>query len=233
VDLSDKQAYDPDIAAKKTAEHASDFLEKRLAQMESITAEKGIRPLIVGTYDAELFGHWWFEGPMFLENVIRLLRQERLPMQMVTPSEYLASCQEPQEAEPEISSWGEKGYFEPWLNNANDWLYPRITSAAEKMIEAANRFRHQDLNHTDTRALNQAARELMLAQSSDWAFLMYVGPHSDYAAGRIKEHCKNVLELIRQVHEKNVDEPALRNMELKNNIFPRLDFRTFSSASAF
>ncbi|MFH1620408.1 MAG: 1,4-alpha-glucan branching protein domain-containing protein, partial [bacterium] len=233
VDLSMKDLYDPDAAAETAYRHASDFLKKRMAQAEEVYAAKGIKPVITGTYDAELFGHWWFEGPLFLENIIRMIRQERLPLQMILPSEFLDSCPEPQETSPDISSWGDNGYFEPWLNDSNDWIYPRIFSATEKMIEAATRLIHQDLSHLENRALNQAARELMLAQSSDWSFLMHVGSHSDYAAGRVEGHCRNTHELIGRVFEKKIDEKQLKELETKNNIFPRLDFRIFASTSAF
>ncbi len=233
VELSKKELYDPDKARAKAEIHALDFLKKRMKQIDEIHSSKEVRPLIVGTYDAELFGHWWFEGPIFLESIIRNLRQERIPMQIVTPSEFLENCPEPQETNPETSSWGDNGYFESWVNDSNDWIYPRVIAAAEKMTEAANRFRHQDLNHVERGALKQAARELLLAQSSDWGFLMNVGSHSDYASARVIEHCKNTQELCRQVFEKRVDEDALRKLESKNNIFPRIDFRVFASASTF
>ena len=154
-------------------------------------------------------------------------------MQIVTPSEFLETCPEPQETNPETSSWGDNGYFESWVNDSNDWIYPRVIAASEKMTEAANRFRHQDLNHIERGALKQAARELLLAQSSDWGFLMNVGSHSEYASARVIEHCKNTRELCSQVFEKRVDENALRELESKNNIFPRIDFRVFASASTF
>ncbi len=233
VDLAGKELYDPSLARAAAEKHALDFIKKRLKQADDIYAEKGIRPIITGTYDAELFGHWWFEGPLFLENVLRKIRQERAPLQVALPSECIETYPQPQEAEPEISSWGDRGYFEPWANGSNDWIYPPIIASSEKMIEAANRFRHQNLSYLETRALNQAARETLLAQSSDWAFLMNVGTHPEYAAGRVRLHCKNSARLISMVTDKCMDERELQQMEAKNNIFPRMDFRIFASASAF
>ena len=232
-DLSSKLPYDPDAALARAAEHASDFLSRRVRQADEVYSSRGIRPLIVSCYDAELFGHWWFEGPAFLEAVIRKIRQERLPLQFVTPSEYLNSCQEPEEAAPAISSWGEKGYFDPWVNESNDYIYPAVYAATDKMIETANRFRNQDLNSLAQRALNQAGRETLLSQSSDWPFLLYIGSHADYARGRVSDHAANALKLLAEVAERNVDERALSELEKKNNIFPRLDFRVFASVSRF
>ncbi|MCX5784073.1 MAG: DUF1957 domain-containing protein [Elusimicrobia bacterium] len=233
VPLNQKLPYDPDEAAATVERHAEDFLAKRLAQIDGLYASKGIRPVIVGCYDAELFGHWWFEGPAFLESMLRRIRSERLPLQFVTPSEYINSCSEPQELTPQISSWGENGYFDPWLNETNDFIYPLVADITERMIDSANRFRSQDLPRLMERALNQAAKEVLLAQSSDWAFLLYIGSHGGYAKDRLESHAANARRLLSEVLEKKVDETNLRELETQNNIFARLDFRVFSSVSKF
>ncbi len=233
TDLAAKQYYDPDAALARVEAHASDFLARRMKQADDFYASRNARPLIVSCYDAELFGHWWFEGPAFLETVIRKIRQERLPLQFVTPSEYLNSCQEPAEISPAISSWGEHGYFDPWVNETNDFTYPAVYAATDKMIETANRFRSQDLGSITLRALNQAARETLLAQSSDWAFLLYIGSHSAYAKSRLEDHASNAVKLLGEVIENRVDEQALSCLEGRNNLFPRIDFRIFASVSRF
>lgn len=233
VDLAGKQHYDPEAARAAVERHAADFLDRRMKQTDEIQAARGVRPVIVGCYDAELFGHWWFEGPDFLESVIRKIRQDRLPLQFVTPSEYLNSCPEPVAINPGISSWGENGYFDPWLNEANDSIYPKVLSVTDQMIEKANHFIHQDLSSLTLRALNQAAREVLLAQSSDWPFLMYIGSHSLYAAERVDGHVANAERLLAEAAEKRVDEKALADLEKKNNLFQRLDFRLFASVSKF
>jgi 1,4-alpha-glucan branching enzyme len=232
-DLSAKEYYDPEAAAARVEAHAADFLARRMKQTDDFYAARGTRPLIVSCYDAELFGHWWFEGPAFLETVIRKIRQERLPLQFVTPSEYLNSCQEPQEIVPGVSSWGESGYFDPWVNESNDFIYGAVYAATDKMIETANRFRNQDLGSLALRALNQAARETLLAQSSDWAFLLYIGSHSEYAKARLEDHAANAVRLLTEVIEKRVDEQALAELEQKNSVFPRIDFKIFASVSRF
>ncbi len=233
TDLAAKQYYDPEAAMARVEAHASDFLARRMKQTEDFYAARGTGPLIVSCYDAELFGHWWFEGPAFLEKVIRKIRQERLPLQFVMPSEYLNSCQEPPELMPGVSSWGENGYFDPWVNETNDFIYPAVYSATDKMIETANRFRNQDVPSLSARALNQAARETLLAQSSDWAFLLYIGSHAEYAKSRLEDHASNAVRLLAEVIEKKIDEPALAELEQKNSVFPRLDFRVFASVSKF
>ncbi|HOW89336.1 MAG TPA: DUF1957 domain-containing protein, partial [Elusimicrobiales bacterium] len=232
-DLSAKKYYDPDEARAVAESHAADFLERRMRQADEIHSSRGIRPVITGCYDAELFGHWWFEGPAFLESMIRKIRQERLPIQLVTPGEYLNSCPEPATLNPGISSWGENGYFDPWINDSNDRIYPAVLSVTDMMIETANHFANQDLTGLTLRALNQAAREVLLAQSSDWPFLMYIGSHSRYASERVDEHSSNAARLLTEVLEKRVDEKALSELEKKNSLFQRMDFRLFASVSRF
>lgn len=233
ADLAAREYYDPAAALARVEAHASDFLARRMAQTNDFYAAHSARPLIVSCYDAELFGHWWFEGPAFLESVIRKIRVERLPLQFVTPGEYMNSCQEPREINPGVSSWGENGYFDPWVNESNDFIYRAVYAATDKMIEAANRFRNQDLPSSSLRALNQAARETLLAQSSDWAFLLYIGSHAQYAKGRLEDHSANALRLLTEVIEKRVDENALAELEKRNNLFTRMDFRVFASVSKF
>lgn len=231
VDLAGKLYYDPDEAMATVDRHAADFLARRMKQIDELHASGSVRPVVVSCYDAELFGHWWFEGPAFLESVLRKIRQDRLPLQFVTPGEYMNSNPEPAEITPRISSWGENGYFDPWLNESNDSIYPGILDATNRMIDTANRFRNQDLPAVTLRALNQAAREVLLAQSSDWPFLMYIGSHSQYAAGRVEAHTSNAVRLLAEVLERRVDEKALAELEKKNSLFQRLDFRLFASVS--
>ena len=233
VDLSAKQYYDPDEAMAAVERHAADFLARRLKQADEIFAAKGVRPVITGCYDAELFGHWWFEGPAFLEAVIRKTRQERLPLQFVTPEEYLNTCPEPAEVSPQISSWGENGYFDPWVNEKNDSVSHKVLAVTELMIGTANRFLNQEVSTPALRALNQAAREVLLAQGSDWPFLMYIGSHAKYAAERVDGHAANAARLLAEALEKRVDEKALAELEKKNSLLGRLDFRLFASVSKF
>lgn len=232
VDLSIKQPYDPLEAQETVMLHARDFLEKLLNQIDEVNNTKGIRPVIVGTYDAELFGHWWLEGPKFLEQVLRAVRQERLPLQTITASEALNITTDPAQIEPETCTWGEGGYFSPWINKSNDWIYPRTNEITEKIIQLANRFQHQDINSIQIRVLNQAAREVLLSQSSDWAFLMHINSHAEYAQKRITEHFNNFKLLAHMITSGDINEEELLKIEQKNNIFKNTDFKIFTSASA-
>jgi 1,4-alpha-glucan branching enzyme len=123
----------------------------------------------VCAYDAELFGHWWFEGPSFIEALFRSA-QRRGDVLMVSPSTCSDSSGQLQEATPQYSTWGSNGYAETWLDSSNDWIYRHQLRSAVRMSELAERF--PDDGGLKERALNQAARELLSAQASDWAFIL-------------------------------------------------------------
>lgn len=234
VPLDKKEIYDYEIAQAQVEKDVCDFLEGICSKGKYLWEKRGIRPLINCCFNAELFGHWWFEGPEFLETVIRKIRTDRLPIQIVTPCEYLeyVGSQECLQL-PAISSWGENGYFDPWLNKKNDFMYSRLYEIVAKTALIAGRNKNQDLSFLTRRALNQLLRELLLAQSSDWAFMLYVGRHSEYAARRFNMHIENASALIKQISEKNIDEKKLDRLEKENSILKMVDFRTVCTDTFF
>jgi 1,4-alpha-glucan branching enzyme len=228
VPLNAKQPYHPEEAREMAASHAGNFMFNRQKQVEHLSGLLDKKPVIVSMYDAELFGHWWYEGPEFLEYLFRKLHYDQKDIRMVTPSEYLAENPNNQMIQPEMSSWGDKGYHEVWLNGSNDWIYRHLHKAAEIMIELAEK--HPSASGIQERALNQAARELYLAQSSDWAFLMSVGTATHYAQKRTKDHLHRFLALTGQIQRGNIDEIFLGEVERRDTIFPQLDYRVFRAA---
>ena len=108
---------------------------------------------------AELFGHWWFEGPEFLYNVLKKIVLEGQYTRLGTPSDYLGIYKHSEKAVPSMSSWGEEGYCSVWLNEKNAWIYPHVHKATERMIKLADDF--FEATGLMQRALNQAAREVI------------------------------------------------------------------------
>jgi 1,4-alpha-glucan branching enzyme len=200
------------------------FIEERRRQIHEVTAA-GFDPIVVIPFDAELFGHWWFEGPRFLEQFIRQAAGER-DFHLSTPSEYLAANPAQQIIEPATSTWGENGYFEVWLNPRNAWIYPQLHIAAQRMTEIARRHA-EDCGPLADRVLKQLARELLLAQSSDWAFLMKTGTAREYATKRTIDHVDRFNRLYDQLITNNVDEESLRESESRDNLFPRVNWRYY------
>ncbi|MFZ2642775.1 MAG: 1,4-alpha-glucan branching protein domain-containing protein [Verrucomicrobiia bacterium] len=220
-----KEPYVRQRALDKAATHARHFLESRRRQVEALRAAMGRKPVIVAPYDAELFGHWWFEGPVWLNHLCCQAAADRNSLQLVAVPEYLGEYPVNQVAMPGASSWGYKGYNEVWLNASNDWIYRHLHATADHMTEMAERFPNAD--GLTRRALNQAARELLLAQSSDWAFIMTRGSMAPYAVRRTKEHMLRFGQLYDMLKENRVHEGWLGELESKNNIFPRLDYRVY------
>ena len=167
------------------------------ATRRSIISRKpsGSDPVVVSPYDAELFGHWWHEGPVFLEQVMRQSSLESSRLRLVSLSEVLLEFPDPSTVEPTGSSWGDEGYYRVWLNENNQWLYRHQHWAERGMVDLADRF--PDVKGIVERGLNQAGRELLLAQSSDWAFHLTAQNSAGYAQrrfdrpyGRISESCE-------------------------------------------
>jgi 1,4-alpha-glucan branching enzyme len=227
VPLSDKAPYDPARARDTAASHAGNFLFNRERQVEHLAGLMGRPPLVCSIYDAELYGHWWFEGPDFMEYLLKKIHHDQNVFKTITPPEYLKLVPQQQVAEPEPSSWGDKGYHEVWLNASNDWIYPHLHMIAERMIRLANS--HPSAEGLLKRALNQAAREVLLAQSSDWAFLMTVGTARTYSEKRTREHVDRFLALFQQIVDNRIDEGALAALEGKDNIFPSIDYRVYAA----
>ncbi|WP_258359514.1 glycoside hydrolase family 57 protein [Moorella sulfitireducens] len=224
-----KEPYVPEWASFKAHIHAGNFLFNREHQINYLAGYMDRPPLIVCPYDAELFGHWWFEGPQFLESLFRQVAGlAHQPFTFITPSEYLERFPVNQPATPCMSSWGNNGYNEVWLEGSNDWIYRHLHHAAEEMIHLANRY--QNAAGLLLRALNQAARELLVAQSSDWAFIMKTGTMVDYAVSRTKKHLLNFWDLARSINKNDLDPEKVQAMEEDNNIFPDINYRVFASS---
>jgi 1,4-alpha-glucan branching enzyme len=222
----DKKVYNRSRAIEKTAEHAANFMFNRLQQIDHLASSMDRPPLVIAPYDAELFGHWWFEGPEWIGMLIRKLVLEQDRIKMITPSDYLEKFPANQECIPSGSSWGYKGYNEVWLNGRNDWVWPHLHEAARRMEELIrNTPNGKGLLR---RAVNQAARELLLAQASDWPFMMKTGRQAEYAVKRIKDHLLRFLRLSDEIHSGRVNEVVLKELEERDNLFPGLDYKSLS-----
>jgi 1,4-alpha-glucan branching enzyme len=222
-----KEPYVRAWALHKADLHAGNFMFNRHKQAEWLRGGMNRRPIIVAPYDAELFGHWWFEGPEWIDLLFRKIAAHPSIVKLVTPPEYLAEHSSNQTEMPAASSWGHKGYNEVWLNGSNDWLYRHLHEAADRMVELANRF--PEASGLRKRALDQAARELLLAQASDWAFIMKTGTTVPYAVKRTKEHLLAFTDLYEGLVNGGVSPERLSTLETRNNIFPNLDYQVYQT----
>ena len=227
-ELHDKWVYDPDIARGRIGLHASHFRGELQKQVARVAAAMDRPPIVTSPYDAELFGHWWFEGPTFLDDVFRQLHWDQSDVETTTPADYLEHHPTNQCATPSASSWGLRGYSEQWLNETNAWVWPHLHVAAERMVALARDHR-DEADPLLRRALAQAARELLLAQSSDWPFILSTGTTTPYATRRFNEHVLRFNELFEAIVSRSVDEIALAELEARDNIFPDVDYRLYAT----
>ncbi|MGZ5503694.1 MAG: glycoside hydrolase family 57 protein [Chthoniobacterales bacterium] len=223
--VDEKDFYNRGWAENVARTHADHFLESRRAQLKAVQHSME-NPIVVMPFDAELFGHWWYEGPLFLELFLRRAAGSSEELQLTTPGEYLAANPTQEIAEPAASSWGEGGYWGMWLDPSNSWIYPHLHSAAQRMTRAARTF-EQSIDEMTERVLKQLARELLLAQSSDWPFLIKTGTAKHYAAQRIHDHIQRFNKLYDQLMALSIDPEFLSDCESRDNIFPNLEWRHY------
>jgi 1,4-alpha-glucan branching enzyme len=213
-----KEPYDPGRAEEQARAHAADFVARREARLSSLAAEVPA-PVLVAPFDAELFGHWWFEGPIFLEHVLRGLAASarRGDAAATTLGAYLAEHAELAVCEPAASSWGEGGYGEVWTGHEAARLWRHVHHAERRVLAALDGRR--DASDVRGRALDQAIRELLLLQASDFAFMLHRREMSEYAEARVRTHVRNVdrcceiagLDEIREPEARWVAEARSRN----------------------
>jgi len=225
--LDKKELYNREEAFFAANEHALDFLNKKLIQINKLTSVFNQPPVIVAPFDTELFGHWWFEGPEFLENFF-IEASKCKQIKFATPSEIIEKFDSFQIVTPADSSWGNGGYFDTWLNGRNDWIQLHLVEIRDRMKKLAEKYvEEKDL--LKVRVLNQMLRELLLAESSDWPFIMTTGTNVQYAVNRIKTHVKRFLDLETQLVKDNIDEEFLARLEQEDDVFPWIDYRSYAA----
>ena len=226
--LGDKDLYHPDWAREKVSRHAEHFAKLVEELLLQYHAESGRFGIIASNYDAELFGHWWFEGVDWLREVLQRLSQSEV-VELTTASDYLE--QHPPTAVlalPE-SSWGLGGTHWSWDNDETSWMWGAIHEAEARMEALVARY--PDAVGDGEALLNQAARELLLLQASDWPFLVTTGQAREYATLRFKEHLTRFSRLAALAESGDISEGAALAAKLReqDNVFPDIDYRWFGA----
>ena len=252
-----KDIYDIQWAKDSAEKQAGHFLNSRTNQIENASKYMDKPPIVLCPYDAELYGHWWYEGPYWLYILFKKIYYDECNFELITPSEYIDRYPLIQQCTPCRSSWGANGYSEVWLNPSNDYAHKHLHKAGDRMCELAYNFRNvkSDLDKLEyeiselkkqkksvtkitatkkykdlklqLRALNQAARELLLLQSSDWLFIITNNTMVDYAHRRIKDHTGRFTRLYNELNSGKIDKKFLEEIELKDAIFPDIDYRIY------
>jgi 1,4-alpha-glucan branching enzyme len=233
TDLAEKEEYEPDRVGGRIRENADHFVsvvKQSLAEYHSRTGKQG---LLVAPYDAELFGHWWHEGVLWLGEVVRRIHAD--------PEIGLTSCGAYlREHPPEVvlslpeGSWGQGGFHYIWLNEETEWTWRHVYEAEDlmrRLITESKSSRDDELKAV----LRQAARELLLLEASDWAFLISTWAARDYAESRVVEHhasFKQLAEMATTLMKGQQLRPGQKNLlsalSHRDRLFPNLQLDWFA-----
>lgn len=226
VDLGFKDYYHPDWAANKVSEHSRHFAwlaSDRLRRYHEETGEFGI---IASNYDTELFGHWWFEGIEWIKQVLTLLANDPA-VELVRASDFIQRHTPAEVLHIPESSWGMGGAHWTWDNHDTHWMWAPIHSAEARMEALVARY--PDAEGAAQAALNMAARELLLLQSSDWPFLVTTGQAREYAIRRFTRHVERFEALAASLEAGKPDRKMADELYEVDKIYPDIDYRWFGA----
>ncbi|WP_320664733.1 glycoside hydrolase family 57 protein [Prochlorococcus sp. MIT 1223] len=224
ISLDQKKVYEPGKAKKMIKAHAKEYLQGRKRQLLELNKTMGIEPLLVAPFDAELFGHWWFEGPSFLSELFQQAKKEGIKFTRLI--DQLSKTPKLQLCDPSPSSWGQGGYHNYWINESNSWIVPEWNKASIAMIKRSS---IGVSNESDIKLLQQAARELLLAQSSDWSFILRAGTTTQLAKDRINKHLNRFWKLINAIEGKEaLSFKHLSEIEKEDSLFPLIQASDWS-----
>jgi 1,4-alpha-glucan branching enzyme len=228
ADMADKHLYFPHEAAERVKAHASNFVHLVWEALES-GFDDTVPPILCSPFDAELFGHWWFEGTMWLEAVARNLHDCDSSIQLVSCAEYLDRYPRAGFIAMHEGSWGAEGTNHVWMNPETSWTYTHIYPAEiyTREVCTAGNWRSSPLG---LRIAQQLCRELLLLESSDWQFLITTGAARGYAEARFLTHNDqfNDIKAIYQSFEStgsitSEQESRLTEIEVRDGVFPNID----------
>ncbi|MBC8100215.1 MAG: DUF1957 domain-containing protein [Armatimonadetes bacterium] len=225
TDLAHKDYYRPEWALIKVEQHAEHFAHLVVDLLRDYNNKTGEYGIIASNYDTELFGHWWFEGVAWLGMVLRLLAIDP-EVEMTTASKYLGEHPPTEVLNVPEGSWGAGGTHFTWDNGDTHWMWAPIHEAEVRMEGIAAQF----LEPTDDEmaVLNQAARELLLLQSSDWPFLVTTGQAREYAIQRYSQHLERFNKLVNSVLAQQPDRALANEYYELDKVFVDLDYRWFA-----
>ena len=235
IDLGLKQPYDPAIALERTREHAKHFVRITHETLERYGNNGAAASILTAPFDAELFGHWWFEGPEWLKNVALEFAKPESRVKLISCTDYLDQFPPNAYVALPEGSWGAESNNSVWLNEDTAWTWKHIYPAELAVQQMAN----SDLwrgNDTATRLVKQLCRELLLLESSDWQFLITTKAARDYAEKRFNTHLEQFRALLdtwrrfEATHQIALEKlQELEAIELRDSVFPDIEPELWST----
>ena len=226
VDLGDKALYDPDVAFGRAHDHARHFASLVEEQVREYRRSSGRYGIVSAAYDTELFGHWWFEGVTWLQEVLRNLSRSDA-VEMTGAAQFVREHPPAEVVALPEGSWGQQGTHFTWQNPDTEWMWPVINGAQRRMEEIVAR--HASAPGAMAAAMAQVARELLLLESSDWPFLVTTGQARAYAELRFSEHVERFNRLADQIEGGAIDETYLADLIERDKLFPDVDAADFAA----
>lgn len=227
ANLGTKSLYDPHHAEERAETHAVHFAG---LVKDTLKAQNDPDAILTAVYDTELFGHWWFEGVDWLKGVLRGLAASPI-VDLTTASGIVEDYPPEKVMDVPEGSWGANGTHFTWMNVDTEWMWPIIHGAESRMEELVARF--PDAEGETREVLNQAARELLLLESSDWPFLVTTGQAKEYAIERFTDHTERFDRLVGVAVGSGTisaeDRTYLDELEERDNPFPVIDYRVFAA----
>jgi 1,4-alpha-glucan branching enzyme len=216
--LGDKLPYEPELASAQVLRHAKHFA--RLIGRVGDTVQRQGAELISVPFDTELFGHWWFEGVDFVEELYRQIDLQG-GVRPLTASSHLDNARADVALNLSAGSWGKDGDWSMWLNPETAWTWEALWPLEEEFWRLAPGALDRPEMHS---VLAQAARELLLAQSSDWQFIISTGEAADYAEARIRLHISDCTKLMNGLRNGDGSLEGARQLaselEVRDAVFP-------------
>jgi 1,4-alpha-glucan branching enzyme len=226
--LDQKEPYEPAAAVEAVEAHAHHFVSLVRARLAKHHAATGRAGVVCAPFDAELFGHWWYEGPLFLERVARLLAADPEIVPMTVGGLLDAAPADKVIAMPE-GTWGEGGDHRVWLNDEQRFYWEIAYRAEDRFLDLWHRVRWTERG-PGTELLEEAGRQLLLLQASDWPFVIHTRGAVDYGLRRILDHasrfddlCNGVEDALSGAGPDPVVVEALQRCRLLDPVFPDLD----------
>lgn len=235
-DLADKVEYHYETAVGRTLENSGHYVAQITDTLVEYKKSSGREGILVAPYDAELFGHWWFEGPLFLKEVLRQLSTSS-DVALTFLSEDLDRRKPTRVVSIPEGSWGQGNHHYIWLNDENAWTWKHIYECEARMCQLARWWQEhpgkQDFQLKDL--LQQLARELMILSASDWQFLISTWAARDYAELRLAEHYADFKRIAQMVDKKITGQPIsegewtfFADCKARDVLFPELDIEWFA-----
>lgn len=226
-DLADKDFYNPQMAAQRIAENSDHYVTLIHDMLKGYQDANGEEGHVVVTFDTELFGHWWFEGPQWIKAVVRKMATGS-GIRRQTVGELHASKPPAHAFALPESSWGAGGHYHVWMNPQVEWMWPIIHRCEKRMELLVAQF-PEPSSPLVGRALAQAGRELLVLEGSDWPFLVTTGQAKVYATDRFNEHVERFDALVDALVSGTTTEELVAEYEAIDNLFPDLDYHVFAN----